>query len=129
MVSSVFNIKRVYYIYLIFFFVVLILFNIHSGATESNAKTINIPNSGVVFVPDTITIKVGETVRWVNNDYSIPFHMFSSVPGSGQTDEFEIEITQLKSGESWEHTFKKTGEYPYFCFIHKGMVGKVIVTE
>ncbi|MDQ3967520.1 MAG: plastocyanin/azurin family copper-binding protein [Thermoproteota archaeon] len=31
--------------------------------------------------------------------------------------------------QSFTYTFDKEGEYPYFCDIHPGMVGTVLVTE
>lgn len=89
--------------------------------------TIDIPFKSNVFVPAKLTVNAGDVVIWVNNDGSIPVHMFASVPGSSSSETPEIEIVNLKAGESWEHTFKIPGRYPYFCFIHKSMTGEIIV--
>jgi plastocyanin len=36
--------------------------------------------------------------------------------------------TALSStGKTYEFTFESAGEYPYYCILHPGMVGKVFV--
>lgn len=77
------------------------------------------------FDPEKITISVGDTVRWHNNDERN--HVLASVPGSGQTDELEIFSDEFHPGTIYTHTFKVPGEYPYFCFIHNRMTGVITV--
>ncbi len=70
------------------------------------------------FGPATLTIAVGTTVTWTNND-DIPHTVVS-------TDKaFKSKV--LDTGEKFSFTFTKAGEYPYFCSIHPKMTGKVVV--
>lgn len=76
--------------------------------------------------PDNLTIKVGETVKWNNTDERK--HFIASIPGSGQSEELEI-FSTMEPGDTWSHKFGVPGEYPYFCFIHNQMTGKVTVVK
>ena len=93
---------------------------------EGAVHEVVIPEGKSIFSPEVITVSAGDTVRWSNKDENFPSHDFASVPGPNPENK-ELKIIELKSGEVYEHTFKKPGEYSYFCYIHKGMVGKVIV--
>jgi hypothetical protein len=35
----------------------------------------------------------------------------------------------LKQGESIQQTFSNSGVYPYFCFVHPGMIGVIVVGD
>lgn len=113
---------------LVIIIAVIMLFmvaNIPSYGAE--VHIVDIPQSSTKFIPEKLTIYVGDTVRWTNSDDSIPKHLFASIPGS--SDKPEIDIIDLSSGHVWEHTFNKEGRYPYFCFIHQGMIGEIIVVK
>lgn len=75
-----------------------------------------------VYKPDNIVIMAGETVRWTNSKEVR--HVFASLPLLGKSIPFP---TEIKTGESWEYLFEEPGQYYYFCFIHRSMVGKVTV--
>ena len=72
------------------------------------------------YSPNPVEAKVGETVTWVNKDSNL--HTTTSKDGVFNSD-------VLFEGQSFTYTFDKEGEYPYFCDIHPGMVGTVLVTE
>jgi plastocyanin len=72
------------------------------------------------YSPNPVEVKVGETVTWVNDDSNL--HTATSKDGIFNSD-------VLFKGQSFSYTFDKEGEYPYFCDIHPGMVGTVVVTE
>jgi len=76
--------------------------------------------------PQDLTIKVGDTVKWTNTDERK--HNLASIPGSGPGDELEI-FSVMEPGAVYSHTFKVPGEYPYFCFIHNQMTGKITVEK
>jgi len=76
--------------------------------------------------PQELTIKVGDTVKWTNTDERK--HNLASIPGSGPGDELEI-FAVMEPGDVYSHTFKVPGEYPYFCFIHNQMTGKITVEK
>lgn len=70
------------------------------------------------YSPQTVTIKVGQTVTWVNQDS--PQHDVIADNGEFQSQLFD-------TGQSFSFTFTKAGTYPYHCSIHPGMTGTVIV--
>jgi plastocyanin len=72
------------------------------------------------YSPNPVEVKVGETVTWVNDDSTV--HTATSNEGNFNSD-------VLFEGQLFSHTFDREGEYPYFCDIHPGMVGAVVVTE
>jgi plastocyanin len=93
--------------------------------------------SGATFLTDTaynpnpIEVNIGQTVLWTNDDFS--FHTVTSgkVGDTNSGSVFDSGLagpTALAStGKTYEYTFESAGEYPYYCTLHPGMVGKVIV--
>ncbi|MHB1391006.1 MAG: cupredoxin domain-containing protein [Thermoleophilia bacterium] len=77
------------------------------------------------FDPDTITIKKGETVTWVNEDRRTR-QIMSGVP-QAMTDDFMS--TPMEKGQSWSHTFDKAGEFPYHDMKITGLLGTVVVKD
>jgi plastocyanin len=86
------------------------------AAAAAAAVTVKIDN--FTFGPATVTIKPGTTVSWVNND-DIP-HAVVAVDHS-----FKSKV--LDTGDRFDFTFAKPGEYAYFCSLHPHMVGKIVV--
>src|SRR5258708_31044922 len=68
---------------------------------------------GVKYEPETLTVKRGETVVWVNKD---PFP--HTVTAKGAFDSHDI-----AAGKSWKYTARKAGEYAYICTLHSNMKG------
>ena len=82
------------------------------------------------FSPNPAIIKVGDTVTWTNNDDSQPHTVTSGTgpddPNMGKAFDSGTSVLTTK-GKTFQHTFTKAGEYPYFCELHPSMVGKVVV--
>ena len=83
------------------------------------------------FSPSSIEVTVGQTVVWTNDDSA--FHTVTSGT-AGAADagkEFDSGLTGPTAltgkGKTFEHTFDRIGDYPYFCSLHPAMVGNVIV--
>lgn len=89
------------------------------------------------FTPETVRIRVGETVVWRNT--SDVLHTVTADPakavesasvslpeGAGPFDSGD-----MPPGATFSYTFEVAGEYRYFCLPHElaGMVGTVVVTE
>jgi plastocyanin len=85
-------------------------------AVAAPVTTIAIDN--FMFTPMTVSVPVGGTVTWVNND-DIP-HTVRAVDGS-------FHSPALDTDDHYSFTFTKAGVYSYFCSIHPKMVAKVIV--
>ena len=76
------------------------------------------------FIPSTITIKIGDTVSWANDD-TAAHTVTSGHPASGPDGNFDSSL--LMAGSSFEHTFDTAGSFDYFCMVHPWMTGKVQV--
>ncbi len=72
------------------------------------------------FRPKNVTIKVGSTLTWTNND-SIPESVTSDTPGL-------FDSGSLAPGATWKYTFSKTGVFPYHSTGKDGAFGSVTVT-
>jgi plastocyanin len=68
------------------------------------------------FSPATLTVKVGDTVRWTNED---------TAPHAVSSDNFSSQT--LSTGNTYEHAFQSAGTYSYICSIHPSMKGTIIV--
>jgi amicyanin len=85
-------------------------------APAAAGPTVKIDN--FVFGPEALTVSVGTTVTWINQD-DIPHNIVA-------TDKsFKSKV--LDTDERYSFTFTKPGEYAYFCGLHPHMTGKVIV--
>jgi len=78
------------------------------------------------FIPYQVSINVGDTVIWVNND--IAAHTTTSgSPVDGPDGNFDSNL--VMAGSSFSFTFNEAGTYEYFCLVHPWMEGIVIVGE
>ena len=71
------------------------------------------------FAPATLTVPVGTTVTWVNQD-DVPHNIRSS---EGNI----LKSPVMDTDQKFSYTFTKAGTYPYYCGIHPKMTGKVLV--
>ena len=96
---------------------------VDNGGAAGNEETVTGINSNIVdveirgykYIPQNLTVKVGQTVRWINNDT-----VLHNVVGSG------IESEYLQKGEAFTYTFEEVGTYQYICTVHPWMEGEVI---
>jgi plastocyanin len=91
-----------------------------SGAA-STSDAIEIDMKNFQFVPKNATVKVGQTVKWVNQD-SAPHDAVDEETGQFKSDQFG-------KGGSYEFTAKKAGKIAYVCTLHPGMEGTLTVTR
>jgi plastocyanin len=70
------------------------------------------------YLPPTVTVAVGTTVRWTNRDEET--HTVTS--GTGLFGSAGLEL-----GEDYTYTFATRGEYPYTCDLHPFMRGTIVV--
>merc|ERR1719316_883765 len=88
-------------------------------------------SGGLVFVPDSVTIKAGESVQFSNNagfPHNIVFDE-DNVPDGVAADSLSREDYLNAPGETYEVKFDKAGTYGYYCEPHRGagMQGKIVV--
>ncbi len=90
-----------------------------------------------IYEPAKVTIKVGETVEWVNNGAVV--HSVTAVPddASSATDvslpkgASTFDSGFMPPGGTFDYTFTVPGTYRYFCVPHEkaGMVGTIVVKK
>jgi plastocyanin len=73
--------------------------------------------SGFSFSPRTVTVRVGDTVTWTNDDAQAHTATSGSAWNTGD----------IASGRSESITFRTAGTYDYICAIHPTMTGRVVV--
>lgn len=88
-----------------------------AAAKPVAADSVTIHN--FAFGPQTVTIKAGTTMNWMNQDTEA--HTVTSDTGA-----FNSPV--LQPGASYSFTFAKAGTYSYHCTIHPFMTGKVVVS-
>lgn len=81
------------------------------------------------FSPHVTTIRVGDRVTWSNHD-NVEHFLTSAGPVArpvARTVE-DLEFHRLLEPESdYSHVFTTQGSYDYYCAIHLGMSGTVVV--
>jgi len=121
------------------YFVVLSNSSSSSGISQINTTSeITTQNSSVVqvsidqgsgtnvnspgYTPTDITVVIGgnNTVKWTNND-NMP-HTVTATDGS-------FDSGNMNAGDTFMHTFNRTGTFAYICVYHHWMHGSVTVIE
>ncbi len=101
------------------------------AAGAASAATHTIMQQGMAFVPDDLTIEVGDTVEWVHDSTS-SFHTVTSGTGAADANAGVLfDETFNQSGQVFTHTFTAVGDQFYFCRPHEafGMTGVVHVNN
>jgi len=89
-----------------------------------------------VFVPATVNIKVGDTVKWTNP--AVITHTVTFDPAQAATASNIVlpagvapfGSDNMEEDATFSHTFTVKGTYKYICKMHEamGMVGTVVVS-
>jgi plastocyanin len=91
----------------------------NNSSSQPAAGTINIKD--MMFTPSQISVAVGGTVTWTNNDTTAHTVVddLSNVDGPNSGD--------IAPGQSYSFKFTKAGSYQYHCSIHPSMRGTIVV--
>jgi plastocyanin len=89
-----------------------------SAASAAQAANITVKIDNFTFNPQTIRVKVGDTVTWTNAD-DIP-HTVTS-----KTSAFRSKA--LDTDDQFTFTFTTPGSFEYFCSLHPHMTGSIVV--
>lgn len=87
-----------------------------SSGGAASGPAVSIAN--FAFSPATVTVKVGDTVTWTNND---------SVPHTVTADDGTFASDTLAQGQTFSFKFAKAGSVSYHCSIHPQMTAQVTV--
>jgi plastocyanin len=97
----------------------LLLCGSSPGAAAAAApKTYTITIDATRFEPETLTVKPGDIVIWVNKDL---------FPHTATSKAAPFDSHEIKPGKSWKLTTAKTGTFDYLCLLHQTMKGTLRV--
>jgi plastocyanin len=74
--------------------------------------------NGLAYSPATLTIAVGDTVTWMNND--VQAHTATASGGA-------FDSGTMNPGQSFSFTFTAAGSFAYTCNFHAEMTGTITV--
>ena len=86
-------------------------------AGADRPRTHEVVIRGLLFVPETLTVRPGDVVVWINKD---PFPHTATAAGA-------FDSGSIAEGKSWRFKAGKRGTYPYLCTLHTTMKGTLRV--
>jgi plastocyanin len=87
-------------------------------AAHAAPTTHTVVIEGMKFVPETITVKAGDTIVWVNKDF---------FPHTATAQDRSFDSLDIATGKKWQHVAKKPGTFSYVCTLHPTMKGTLAV--
>ena len=111
----------------LFFFAVICSVVLFAATLPAAAATIEVTMQNAAFSQPDITIHVGDTVHWTNQEDM--FHTVTS--GNPCTSNGMFNSGALGNGDDFSFTFNAVGVVNYFCAFHciAGMTGSITVNE
>lgn len=94
----------------------LVLIAGRNGHAEAADAKVVIDNFS--FSPTPLTVKVGTTVTWANQD---------DMPHSVVFPTLKLKSPPMDTDESFKHTFDQAGTFDYVCGLHPFMHGQLVV--
>jgi plastocyanin len=91
-------------------------------AKATSADVVNVTMKNIKFIPQNITVKVGQKILWTNNDGQIP-HTVTATKGA------IFDSGNIDGGGTFDYTPTKAGTVDYVCTIHSGQSGTITVTR
>ena len=119
MLQIIYKNKMQFFALAIFLVMSVILVMIPSASAEDYDVSIT---DDMKFNPEDLTINVGDTVTWTNNDGM--GHTATSTDGPTSFDSGNID-----TGATWSFTFTEAGTYNYKCDYHSSMTASITVVE
>ena len=83
-------------------------------------QTLEVSVAEYRFQPPILTIKVGDTVRWINREKRTSHSLVFPEEGGRESE-------RIFPDESWSRIFEQSGRYPYTCGPHPEMKGVIVV--
>jgi plastocyanin len=87
-------------------------------AVPSKPRTHTVIIEGTRFQPETLTVRAGDTVVWVNKDL---------FPHSATASNATFNSEVIAAGASWRYVARKKGEFAYTCVFHPTMTAALVV--
>lgn len=86
----------------------------------SAQQTVEVVIQNYRFEPAQVRVRVGDTVKWTNQEKRTSHSVVFSEEQGGESERFFPQ-------ESWQRRFETPGRYPYSCGPHPEMKGEVEV--
>ncbi len=108
-----------------------------SEAAEGGENHVVEMNDQLKFDPETITVRVGDSVTWITTG-AVPHTSTCDPSKTSNPDNVSLpdgaepwDSGNVAQDEEFTHTFEVAGEYKYICVPHElaGMIGTVVVEE
>ncbi|MDP3768124.1 MAG: plastocyanin/azurin family copper-binding protein [Dehalococcoidia bacterium] len=91
------------------------------GEPVTDAGGTSVIMEGTCFTPTILRVQPGDTVTWMN---ASPEPHTVTGANAAWGDYYDV-----LEGQSASQRFADAGVYPYYCFLHPGMIGAVIVGD
>ena len=91
-----------------------------SSSPLSGIQNVTIAN--FAFSPKNLTVQVGTTVKWTNDDTTV--HTVTSVENNGP-----LGSISLRHNDTYQYTFNATGTFHYRCMFYPNMEATVTVVQ
>jgi plastocyanin len=89
-----------------------------AAVVPARARTHTVIIEGTRFQPESLTVRAGDRIVWVNKD------LFPHT-ATASNSTFNSEV--IAAGASWKYITKKKGEFPYACVFHPTMKAALVV--
>ena len=92
-----------------------------AGTTSTSmplSGNVDVTIAGFAFSPAELTIKVGTTIKWTNQD---------SAAHNITADDSSWGSSSLAQGDSFSFTFSNSGTFAYHCGVHPNMKATITV--
>jgi plastocyanin len=91
------------------------------GVPVTDGHGITVRIKGLCFTPTVLHARVGDSVTWVNDGPEA-----HTVSGANLSfGNYDV----LAPGNQVTYRFTTSGAYPYYCFLHTGMVGTLVIGD
>jgi plastocyanin len=91
------------------------------SSSVGSGPGVKVAMQNIAFDPSSVTVKVGQTITWVNKD-SVQ-HNVTAQSGAA------FKSKNLGQGGTYAFKVTKPGTIKYVCTVHPGMSGTIIVTR
>jgi plastocyanin len=105
-----------------------------AAETKGGDDGVPVGTALLTFDPKEARVSTGQKVTWVGGD-NITHVLVQGTYEVGadglrteETDDKAFELRLTKKGQKVSHTYDKPGTFTYYCTIHKGMNGTVVVS-
>ena len=89
-----------------------------AGSSRRGLRTHEVIIEGFKFAPHSLTVEVGDTIIWRNQDRA---------PHTATADARVFDSGNIPNGSTWEYVAGVKGTYSYICALHPQMKAQLVV--